>query len=248
MKKTLLALAMTACVAPAAHADFLGLYVGGGQWQQDFSGTIQNGEDRIDMESDLGADSSSGMSFYAAFEHPLPFIPNVRFEHTTIDDTITATMNREFTYGDQTYNANESVTTNLDLSHNEYFLYYEILDNWVNLDIGFSVKHFDNQVEMRSNDQNKTETTDLSAYLPMLYAYGQFDLPFTGLSAGLGGSMISYDGSAIKDWKAMLRYETDMGFGLEGGFRAFEIELDDVDDLTTDASFEGFFVNVTYHF
>jgi len=234
-----------------AHADFVGLYVGGGTWQQDFSGTLtdEDSGDQVNMESTLGLKDNNGMTFYAALEHPVPFLPNIRIESIDLQDTVTVdASDTAFDFGGVSIAQDEAFTSDIDLSHLEYTMYYEILDNWVNLDLGISVKHFGNQVLISNNTTNTAEVIDMSAYIPMVYAWGQFDLPFTGLSAGVGGSMVEYSGSSLRDLKAQLSYETDLGFGLELGYRQFGLDLDDVDGLTTDTQFDGAYLNVTFHF
>ncbi len=253
MKKTLLAATIAASmIAPAAHADFVGLYVGGGSWQQEFSGTmtdIQSG-DEVNFGSTLGLDDNNGLTFYAALEHPVPFLPNFRLESVDLQDRVTTTLDSDFSFGGEDFQSGDELTTDLDLSHLEYTMYYELLDNWVNLDVGISVKHFNNAIEMTASRGTETlrGEVDLSAYIPMLYAWGQFDLPFTGLSLGMGGSMVEYSGSSLRDLKAQIAYETDLGFGIEAGYRTLGLELDDVDDLSTDAKFKGAYINVMFHF
>ena len=61
-----------------ASADALGIYIGGGVWDHDPMGTFGTvGDDVIDMESNLKYTGEKDSYIYAAFEHPVPVVPNI---------------------------------------------------------------------------------------------------------------------------------------------------------------------------
>ena len=251
MKKLLLSSAVSLCALGMSSntlADTLGLTVGAFAWQQDFSGDIQSGDtgDVISIDKTLGYDDDETNGFfYAALEHPIPFIPNVMLARTEIDASATETSS--FTFDGIDFNG--TIDSSTDLSHTDLTLYYEILDNWVSLDIGLTVRTFDEGFEITGDTNLGTDKSDLEVdeTIPMFYVGTKFELPLSGLYVSAGGNWVSYDDDELLDYKVALGYETDIGLGIEAGFRSFEIDYEDDDefaDTTTDGAYAGIF----YHF
>ncbi|MCR8924390.1 TIGR04219 family outer membrane beta-barrel protein [Dasania sp. GY-MA-18] len=248
MKKTTLAGAIAlSLLSTAATADTLGFRVGANSWQQDFSGDIQSGDagDIVDMQDTLGFDDESNNNFYVAIEHPIPLIPNVMLARTEME--INASSDASFNFDGVDYTADIKATA--DLSHTDATLYYEILDNWVSLDIGFTVRAFDEGFSISGTAGGTTESSefDVDVVLPMLYVGAKFELPLSGLYVRASGNGISYDGDSVLDYQAAIGYEHSIGLGIEAGFRSFEIEYED-DDENADLTIDGAFLGVFYHF
>jgi outer membrane protein len=249
MKRLLLASAITACSLSYAHADTVfGIYAGAYSWKADYSGDINDTDagQKIDLEDDLGFSDESNNVFYVAIEHPVPLLPNVRLQHTALDSSARGRLTHDFTFDDVDFNVNEGVATDIDFTHTDLTLYYELLDNWVNLDIGLTVRKFDGEIAI--SGLNKSARVDLDAALPMVYIAAQFDLPFTGLSAGVGGNAIGYSGNTLLDLNAYVQYEFPFGLGVRGGYRTFTLELDDVDDIDSDLTLDGLYGAIVFHF
>ncbi len=253
MKKTILAALAISLAAPmAAQADTIfGIYASAGKWNQDFSGQVGTaGASVIDLQDDLGFDDGDGNTLSLAIEHPIPVIPNFRFSTTDLKETADNTITRQITFEGETFAINSNVHTNLDLSHKDYLLYYEILDNWVTLDIGLNARQFDGKVNLSTNADSGEATLD--ATVPMLYGRLEFELPLTGLSVGAEMMGISAGDASMKDIKARIAYELSFGLGIEVGQRTFTIEYDpddpDNDEVITDLEFKGSYVAMTYHF
>ncbi|TQV67684.1 TIGR04219 family outer membrane beta-barrel protein [Exilibacterium tricleocarpae] len=248
MKKIVSATCLAA-LAPLAQADtILGVYAGVGIWQADYGG--DTGVDSIDLD-ELGLDDEDNNFFYVALEHPVPLLPNIKLQNTNVESEASATLTRDFTLDDVTFTATDSVVTDLDLSHTDVVLYYEILDNWVTLDLGMTLRAFDGEASVRSENTDRSETVDLDAVLPMAYAKAQFDLPFTGFSVGADANIITYDGNTLSDASAKVAYAyeslvVDVGFEL--GYRRMALSLDDLDDLEADITLDGPYAAITLHF
>ena len=225
-------------VSNPARADFLGLYAGAGVWNHEPGGgfqSTQGGSTNIDMTNTLGMSKESEGYAYIAFDHPIPLLPNVRLEKTALTHTGTANINVAFIGQNVTGNAVAS------LDSTDIILYWRLLDNWVNLDVGFTARKFDGEFTIGNASQTVTET------VPMLYAAAQFDLPFTGLSVGGDINMISAGGNSLTDTRIRVLYE--MGIvGFEAGLRSTKIDLDDVDNVTTSITFDGLFLGAFLHF
>ncbi len=238
MKKTLVSMvAALGLMTGTAQADFLGLYVGGGMWKHspsgDFSST-NSGSSVIDLESNLGMSSENEAYMYAAFEHPIPLIPNIRIETTALAHDGTA--------GTVNFNgATVSGASTISLDSMDTVLYWRILDNWVNVDLGLNLRKYDGEFKVG------TETRLVTESVPMAYAAVQFDLPFTGLSVGGDYNYASLRGNTVNDIRMRLLYEMGV-IGFEGGIRNSSVKLDDADNVNVDMKFDGLFLGVFLHF
>ncbi|MCK5334595.1 MAG: TIGR04219 family outer membrane beta-barrel protein, partial [Gammaproteobacteria bacterium] len=177
MKKQLLSLCLPVVLActsfSASAAMILGFDAGVYVWQTSTTGTV-------------GVDDSAGMEgdnnvAYFAFEHPIPFVPNVKLQTT---DMVAA-----------------SGTNTIDLSHTDSILYYEILDNFISVDIGLTSRAFDGSYDF-GTPQAMTDTSIL------LYGSAEVIIPITGLSAGMEVHQdFGADDNKISDIKIRVRYE-----------------------------------------
>jgi len=231
------------------HADFVGFSIGASYWSPDLSGEFNSaGEASIDLSDDLDVDDPSQSSAVLSLEHPVPFLPNIRYQDIDLDSDGRNTLSGNITFEGETYSAGESVRTTFDLSHSDIVLYYEVLDNWVNLDIGLDLKRFDGKVSMVGSTNTTTSSINIDETLPLLYLSARFDLPFSGFYIGADISSFSIDDSSAEDATIKLGYESGSGLGIEGGLKTFSIELDDADDLDTDIEYDGAFINGYFHF
>ena len=149
-------------------------------------------------------------------------------------------------YDGVVYNINDTVNSQLDLSHQSVLLYYEVLDNWINLDIGLDVMLFDGSIALEST--TASAATDLDETIPALYGMFEFDFPLTGLTAGAAVSYIGYDDNDITKTRLFLAYESELGLGVEVGMQTFDAQWDDINLSNGDISFDGIYGSFNYHF
>jgi len=257
MKRTLHWLAISGLItlSPLASADtVLGLYLGVGKWEPDIEGSArETGTNTyLDLDDTFGSLSEDADFIYAALEHPIPIIPNIMLQQVdmSVDDTGTMVATVEFD-GD-TFTVGTDVDTVLDFSHTDATLYYEVLDNWLNLDFGLTLLMFDGELSLTEvATPTNTASEDLDQTIPMLYLKGRIDLPLTGFYVSAAGNVISYDGQSLTDYSLAAGYQTDgwvMDIGLELGIRTFTLELDDLDDLDADFEFSGTYAAALVHF
>lgn len=245
MKKFLTACAMTLVAAPA-FADLTPLfkvYAGGGSWTAELGGDLGSTDTDV---SDLGFDEENNTFFYAGFEHPVPLIPNVRIESSSISTSGTATLTAAYEFNGTTFNASETVDSEIDLTFTDGTLYWEILL----IDFGLTLRQFDAEVSAESSTEAVDESVD--AVLPMLYLATQVDLPFTGLYVGGNVNGISFDGKSLTDFRGGVGYHLDLGpaatLGAELGYRSFSLDLGDDEDIEGKIDLSGIYfgVNVTF--
>ena len=140
----------------------------------------------------------------------------------------------------------QAVAAELDLSHTEVTFYYEVLDNVIDLDLGLTARMFDGEASLIGATQQ--ERVELDAVIPMLYGKAGIDLPFSGLSAAVSGNWINVNEFHLIDWSAELNYDFSIAptleAGLSIGYRSMLIEIDDQDELQSDAEFDGLFIGL----
>ena len=255
MKKLLGAVAIASIVSiPTASADVAGFEVGGYQWTPDYTGTLASdsatveGTD-IDIQNDLGFTDDSHNILWASLEHPVPFMPNIKIVSSDLGTAASSTLTRELTFGGETYPVSEDVSTTFDMSNTEFTFYYEVLDNWINLDLGLTLRKYDGEVRLVSDPagSNLNEFEELDFTIPLFYLKGRVDLPLTGFFVDGQINIISYDDDEVSDTEFSVGYESDIGLGAKAGYRTFTLEVLE-DTFSGDLEFDGAYISVFYHF
>jgi outer membrane protein len=241
-----LILANALAFSGSATADFVGLNIGASHWAPGISGSFNSGNDSsIDIVDDLGLDNNSSSSMVLILEHPIPLLPNIKYQGFNLDSSGTKTIDSDLNFNNQTFSTGNQVRSTFDVSHEDIVLYYELLDNWVNLDFGVDLKKFDGEVELSGIT---TTRIDVNTVIPLLYVSARFDLPFTGFYVGADFNSLSIGDNTVEDSTIKLGYESGSGLGVEGGLKTFSLELDDVDNLDTNLKYDGLYLNGYFHF
>jgi len=253
MKKHLLAALVAAgLTAPLVQADtILGIYAGVEGWQSQTTGSFAQGNN---LET-FNFDDETLTSFYVALEHPIPLVPNIKIKHNELEVIGNTTLSEGFKFGDTVFQVNSKADSISDLSHNDYILYYEIFDNsLLSIDLGFNIKDIDGSIAVTGTDgvSTITEKTNFSGYVPLGYAAAEVGLPMTGLSVFFEGSLLAIDDSKIQDFQVGVAWEVvdnlAVDVAVKFGYRSLVMELDDIDDITTDLEVKGPFMGVQVHF
>jgi outer membrane protein len=247
MKKILLSTITICALTTTLNADFIGAEAGYAVWNSSVTGDIRKGTGTLDFEQDLGYGENTTNGFmWAYIDHPLPFLPNLKIQKTNFTDSDNGTINKNVTFGGQNFVTSDSVTSSLTLDQLDIIPYWRILDNWVNLDLGFNFKLIDGNMQVDTVGKHANE--NFSILLPMLYTKARVDLPFTGLSVEADISYVSYDGNKFSDIKAGIVYETTYGVGATLGYRQQNITLNDIDDVYGELNIKGPYAGLFYHF
>lgn len=247
IKKTLLTLSLLAGLSTNLNADFIGAEAGVAMWIPTLTGDIKKGDTTVDFEDDLGFGSKATNSFFWVYvDHPVPLLPNIKIQRTNYSDDANGKFSKTINFAGINLGAiNTNAKTTFTLNQTDLIAYWRILDNWVNLDIGFNLKNIDGNIKI---DSTLDTDEDFSATVPMLYAKARFDLPFSGLSIEADLSTISFDGNKITDFKAGLSYDIISGLGAVAGIKTQNIILDDVKDIDADIKISGMYAGLYYHF
>lgn len=238
-------LIIAAALPLSATADAIGGEVTVSYWGAGYGGNVtdRTSQDTIDLEKDLKLDDGGFIEFAASLEHPIPIIPNIKIRHIDLDETADGSISSDFDGVPAS-----DVTTNLDLTHSSAVLYYEVLDNFVSLDLGLEARMFDGQLRIEEKGgTNEVSETKIDETLPLAYVAASVDLPLTGLSVGAEVSGISYSGDKIMDAKAAVRYNIGL-FLVEAGYRSMNIKVDDVSGIDVDADLSGAYLTTGIDF
>jgi len=244
MKKTL---AIMTLATSFSMADFIGGELNVGYYNHAPSGMVQYQGTPIDIENDLKWKDEGDMFIKAYFEHPLPIIPNIKVGYTEFGHSGAGVINKNFEFGGETYTIGSNIDSAFDLKMYDLTLYYELLDNWINIDAGLNVKYIDGDISVKDN-KGLSESTDFQVPVPMLYAKARFDVPTTDLSFQAEANYISYSGNTLYDAEVGARYTLALGLGIEAGYKTMKLKLDDVSDLSIDTDFSGAYGKLVWDF
>ena len=242
----LLFIASAIALPVAAQADTLSFAIGGGIWDHDPSGYLRYIGDEIDVKDDLHLDKEQEGYIFATLEHPVPLLPNVRIQKTTVSTHGDGLVSTSFDYGGTTYTVGENIVTDLAMDQTDFIFYWELLDNVVSLDLGLNIKHLDGTATLEGSTSG-TETSSFDGYIPMLYGMVGAS-PVEGLYLGIDGSLIGASGSSISDITARVSYTTSFKLGVEAGYRKMAVDLDDLDGHYGKVDFKGPFAGAYLKF
>jgi len=251
MKKTLLAAGIAALMCSSAQADtLLGLYIGGQIWSNEATGSFGEG---LDNQSVFEFDDENQGSFYVAFEHPIPLIPNIKIASTTLDTVGGTTIESDYKFNNVTYTAESTLDTTLDASFVDYTLYYELFDNdLLTFDFGLTARDLDASINVIEPITQLQSDLDVSGIIPMAYLNTIIGLPFTGLNIFAEANFISYDDQTVYDAQIGVSYaildNIAVDFDVTIGYRTIKMELNDLDDFYSDLTYDGFFAGAVVHF
>ena len=251
MKKAILATSLALVLSNSAHADsLLGLYIGGQIWANQADGVFGEGE--TDQAAFNFDDQNQG-NYFVALEHPIPLIPNVKLASTTLDTIGGTTITTSFTIGGETYEADATLDTTFDTSYVDYTFYYELFDNDLfTFDFGLTARDLDSKIGIVEPATLKSSDLSVSGIVPLFYVNTVFGLPFTGFNVFAEANFLSYDDNTIYDYQVGVSYalldNLAVDLDLTLGYRGLKLELNDLDDLYSDLTFQGVFAGATVHF
>jgi len=219
-----------------AQAEFIGLNLSASHWPSATHSSFNStGSDSIDLIDDLDVDDPSQSSMTIILEHPISALPNIRYQDSQLDSNLNI--------NGAAFNPGNQGSSTFDLSQDDIVLYYQLLDNWVDLDLGVDVKRLDGEVSYNGT----SNTVSVDETIPLLYLSARFDLPLDGLYVGadINANVIDLgiSKSSAQDSTIMMGYESGTGLGIEGGYKYFSLNLDNVDAADTDFEYDGVFLN-----
>src|SRR5690554_5832778 len=250
MKKLALVSAILIAAPLSANANLL-FTVGAKAsiWDAKPTGQI---DDNASVESDgLNFKSENGKQLSVFFEHPVPFIPNVKLKRTDLDMDGSGTLSKEINFAGETYIANTAVDSRIDLSHTDATLYWglPLPLPYIDIDFGLTARMFDGDALVVAS--NQSESVDLDITLPMAYGAVKVGSPF-GIYATADLNWIGFGDNKMTDLSAAVGYELPIPIvdvGVEVGYRGINLQTDRKDvEVAADLDTKGMFYGVSVAF
>jgi outer membrane protein len=211
----------------------------------------------VDLENDFGWSADQDIILKAYFENPLPFMPNVKFAYSNLNQSGTGNV-ADFSWG--LISGAGDIETALELQSYDVTAYYEIVDNVIELDAGLTMRYLNGDIivtpsasfnfgPFSSPSIGVPYTTDIDMWIPMLYGKARFNIPNTDISLQFEANGISYQETSFYDYELSARYTFSMGLGLEAGFKSMHLDSEDLaDGLVVDMDFSGMYASIVWDF
>jgi len=237
MRKLTLALGSSLILAaPFAQADIVGLGASVSYWDSDSSGTASSGNSLVGVDNELNMKNDGNANASIYLEHPVPILPNVRLAYTLIQESGQGQLTSSYSNL-----IAGPVYSELDFEQLDLTLYYEVLDNWVNLDLGLTVRDFSGELLVQQKITGQSNRTEADGVLPMGYVAARFDLPLTGVAVGAEGNFIAFDGDSMRDFNVYGQYSISL-LQVRAGYRQLAVDYEDGSDAF-DIKIDGPFVS-----
>lgn len=243
MKKALLFLTL---ITSLSRADVIGGELNLGYYNHAPTGTAQYQGDVLKLEDTLKWESEGDIFMKAYLEHPLPLIPNIKIGYSNFGHSGNGSVKKSFTFGGERFDTDRKIETKFDLKMYDLTLYYELLDNWINIDAGVNIKYIDGELSVKSG--TKETSTDVQVPVPMLYAKVRLDIPATDLSFQAEGNYITYNQNTFYDAEIGARYTLALGVGVEAGYKTMKLDIQEIDDLSMESDFSGAYAKLIWDF
>jgi outer membrane protein len=227
---TVLGAALLSVVSVSAQADtLLGIYGG-------VDGIFHNSDAENSADNDVVA------SYYLAFEHPIPFLPNAKVRYIDFDQT------------DETPLTGININSKSKVELLDVIGYYEVLDNVVSVDVGAGAKRVNTNYDAVVSNGNAFSkvTNDYEETIPALYASVGGKLPFTGFSAKAEAFVGKGSDASFNDYNAEIKYNFIENFaidlGAKVGLRAMKVSIDDDTGSENEIKVIGPYLGLEAHF
>ena len=248
MNCTRIVLAISACywlTFGTAAAEFIGLNIDSYSAQPAQSYNSSS----IDLVDDLDVDNPAQTSMVLILEHPIAVLPNIRYQSYNMDSSNTGSTNSDFSFNQgSSGSGSDNSSASYDLDSNDLVLYYQLLNNWMDLDMGVDLKRIDGQI----TPAGPGNRIDVDETIPLLHLSARVDLPINGLYVGANINTnilnLGISETGAQDSTIMLGFDNGTGLGIAGGIKSFSLELNNSDDTNTDLEYDALFVNGYFNF
>ena len=223
-------------------------------WNKDLSGWVKYKGNRVDTEDDLGTGSLTSPYYWLRFEHPIPFIPNVKLEYSPFEMDSTGTIDETFKFGKYVYEANTKVDSEIQADQFDVILYLNPLP-WiaekltsVKVSVGIDAKYVDGCVKIKGQESGYevSEDKDFTVVIPMLYGRVEIN-PLNLVYLEAEGKYVTYGGSQFYDVYVGTRIQWKLLFGMMG-YRYEALQIDDISDISSNLKLKGWIIGLGVQF
>ncbi len=250
MKKILSIMACGAILASSASADFARVEAGVGAWMQNSKGTASYTDGGANGSYTSSEKDSTQPYVWMLIKHPVPVLPNLRLEYTSVkDDGMATGQFKDFNIG--------AATTKMSYDMKQYDIipYYNILDNtaWITFDLGLDIKIIDASYSAAASGAFTGYSDKVMLPHPLVYARARVQIPSTNIGIESDIKYISVGSSKAYDFRAKVDYTLDfipvIQPAIEVGYRTQKIDIDDNGiDAKLNLEFSGFYAGVMARF
>jgi len=257
---------MITFLSVSSIADIWRIEGGTGLWDGSSDGTVvHNGNlelfgpiaTDVILTDNLGdhEDKTAGY-LYVTIKHPIPFVPNVRFEYVGVKS------GGEIVYTEEIPiigSASVTVGSQIFITQYDTILFYNLLDNtfWTTLDLGVDIKYAQTQYYVPDLVDEKSDSI-----IPMAYIRGRVELPYAPIGFESDVKYITDGESTVYDIRLKVDYSFEMNAALEPGielgyrvqkFLVYGEESNYLGDVfygksDTDVTFAGVYGGITVKF
>ena len=225
MKKALLALCTGSVMASASM--LLGFGIEADYYSPEAKGDFSYTDNGVTSATRFNGDNDTQYQLGLYVEHPIPILPNIRADFTP-----------------ETLFVGENIggagTNTVKFSQIDTTLYYEILDNVVDLDIGLTGKLVEGHVSGAVN-----QTFDV--IIPMVYVAAGVKIPALPVRLDADFKYVGYSSNSISDIRIKSVWEVFAGLEAVAGYRYESLKLDE-NDIYSTLKIQGPFIGVGYRF
>ncbi|SNR78244.1 TIGR04219 family outer membrane beta-barrel protein [Desulfurobacterium atlanticum] len=242
MRKILAALTLVALSAVSANAlPLFKVEAGAGMVKQSPSGWINYQGTDVDIKDDLQIADETKPFGWVRIEHPIPLIPNLKVEATKFDFSGSGTITKTFTFGGQTFTASSNIDSELRMDQYDLTIYWGVpflglaTLGTTHVNFGLTVKYIDGYACVKTATQEAS--TDFQVPVPMGFLEGGFGIGPVSTNADI--KWIGYGGSQFFDAKAEIRYSPIPLMFIGAGYRYEKLKIDDIEDISSDITIKG---------
>ncbi len=220
----------------AVQADIIGLTAGAEYWQGSAEGRAGN----TGVSQGLNFADDSRRALYAAFEHPLPLLPNIAVRQQWSEHDGSTVLAGNSVLAGTTFLANSTIRNQLTVDYTDATLYYELLDNPVlSLDLGVTARW------LRTETTWNTTSRKVTTPVPMLHAKGHVNILGTQTSLFFDGNYGDYSDNTVYDARVGLAYQfVDLpafNLFLKLGLQRLDLDLNNEDGMDLHSTQDGVF-------
>jgi outer membrane protein len=245
----LLAFAAPAAALPGFEAGVRGMY-----WFPDLSGNVQTFEPgltgtRVDVKGDLGVKDDefpSGEAFVRVgrVHFRVGYTP-IRFDGRNL-------LNRQITFGGETFTAADTVVSSLDMDMIDGEIQVDLLHPDLvaaNFHLGLivKVKYVDGEVEIRSETSGQREFEDFKAPVPMVGAAAGVGFLKDLLRADARVTGIAYSNNRLVEADGFVSFIPYPFVRIQGGYRYIDLKIDE-NDVVAEMTLKGPYIGAQLSF
>lgn len=225
MKKALLALCAGSVMASAST--LLGFGIETEYYSPEAKGDFRYTDNGVTSATHFNGDNDNQYQVGLYLEHPVPMLPNLRADFTPETSFV----------GDKIGGAG---TNTVKFSQIDTTLYYEVLDNVVDLDIGLTGKYV-------KGDVTGTVNQSFDVIIPMVYMAAGVKIPTLPVRLDTDLKYVGYSGNSVSDMRIKAAWEVFAGLEAVAGYRYESLQLDE-NDIYSTLKIKGPFIGVGYRF